>query len=109
MPKESSSGDKQSRGGITKAGNSHLRRLLVESAQSYAKGTIGYKSKALKARQRGNSLQIISYADKANERLRRRFYKMTLGKGIKRNIAVTAIARELACFTWGLMIDNIAS
>ena len=106
VPSENSSGGKQIRFGITKAGNSHVRRLLVESAQSYARGTIGHKSVDLKRRQSGNSPQVIAYADKANERLRRKFYRLTLKNGIKRNIAVTAIARELACFMWGMMTDN---
>ncbi len=108
VPSEDSSGDNRNRHGITKAGNSHLRRLLVESAQGYTRGAIGHKSIALKQRQQGNAPQVIAYADKANERLRRRFYKMTLTKAINRNIATTAIARELACFMWGIMTDNIA-
>jgi len=108
VPSEDSSGEKQNRYGITKAGNSHLRRLLVEAAQGYARGAVGHKSEALKRRQQGNAPQVIAYADKANERLRRRFYKMTLSKGINRNVATTAIARELACFMWGMMTNNIA-
>ena len=108
VPGEDSSGDKQNRFGITKAGNGHLRRLLVEAAQGYTRGAIGHKSIALRKRQQGNSPQVIAYADKANERLRRRFYKMTLTNGVNRNIAVTAIARELACFMWGMMTDNMA-
>lgn len=108
VPSEDSSGGKQHRGSITKAGNSHVRRLLVESAQSYTRGSIGYKSKELKCRQSGNTQEVIAYADKANERLRRKFYRMTLKNGSKRNVAATAIARELACFMWGLMTDNIA-
>jgi len=108
VPSEKSSGNSQNRSGITKAGNSHLRRLLVESAQGYGKGKIGYKSVDLKKRQKGNTSQVIAYADKANERLRRRFYTMTLNKGMHRNKAITAIARELACFMWGLMTDRIA-
>ena len=56
----------------------------------------------------GMSLQVIAYADKANERLRRRYYKMVLGKNKKHNVAKTAIARELACFMWGMMTDHIA-
>jgi len=109
VPGEYSSGEIIKRLGITKAGNNHLRRLLIESAQSYTRGTIGYKSKRLKAKQYGNTPEVIAYADKANERLRRRFYRMTLKKGINRNVAVTAIARELACFIWGLMTGNINS
>lgn len=108
VPSEDSSGESQNRYCITKAGNSHLRRLLVEAAQAYTRGAIGHKSIELKQRQQGNTPQVIAYADKANERLRRRFYKMTLSKGVNRNVATTAIARELACFMWGLMTDNIA-
>jgi transposase len=108
VPGEDSSGGRQSRGSITKAGNSHVRRLLVESAQSYTRGTIGHKSIDLKRRQNGNTPQVIAYADKANERLRRKFYRMTLKNKTNRNVAATAIARELACFMWGLMTDNVA-
>jgi len=108
VPSEDSSGERRRRGGITKAGNSHVRRLLVESAQSYTRGRIGHKSKNLKSRQNGNTPQVIAYADKANERLRRKFYKMTLKNNINRNVAATAVARELSCFMWGLMTDNVA-
>ena len=105
-PGESSSGEQRTRQGITKAGNSHLRRLLVEAAQSIARGRIGYKSKDLKARQRGNTAQVIGYADRANERLRRKYYRL-IQRGVKRNVAVTAVARELACFVWGMLTDHL--
>lgn len=85
-----------------------LRRLLIEAAQAYTRGNIGHKSVALKQRQQGNKAQVIADADKANERLRRRFYKLTLNKRLNRNVATTAIARELACFMWVLMTDSIA-
>lgn len=107
VPSEDSSADNVNRYSITKAGNSHLRRLMVEAAQSYTRGNIGHKSIALKQRQQGNSPEVIAYADKANERLRRRFYKMTLSKGVNRNVATTAIARELACFIWGMMTEHV--
>lgn len=108
VPGEKSSGGEHKKLGITKAGNRHVRKLLTESAQHYSRGHAGYKSKDLKARQRGNTACAIAYADKANERLRRRYYKMVLGKNKKSNVAKTAIARELACFIWGMMTDNIA-
>jgi transposase len=108
VPGEHSSGDKQVRMGITKAGNIHLRRLLVEAAQSHTRGVIGHKSKVLKRRQAGNPPPLIAYADRANERLRRKFYRMTLQNQSKRNVAATAIARELACFIWGMMTDRIS-
>lgn len=79
-PGEDSSGGDQNRLGITKAGNSHIRTLLVEAAQSYTRGKLGYKSKAVKARQNGNPADIIAYADKANEHLRRRYYQLVLGQ-----------------------------
>lgn len=105
-PGEHSSGESTGRLGITKAGNSHLRRLLIEAAEGICKGSIGHKSKSLAARQKGNPEDVISYADKANIRLRSKYYRL-IRHGKKRNIAVTAIARELACFVWGMMTDHI--
>jgi len=106
VPKEHSSGDSKHRGGITKTGNSHLRQLLIESASAFNKGSVGKKSKALRKRQEGNSAQEIAYADRANERLRRKYLQIVLRS--KANIAKTAVARELACFIWGMMTGNIA-
>ena len=80
--------------------------MLVEASKGICKGTVGYKSKALKARQEGNSGEVIAYADKANLRLRRRYYHL-IRKGKKKNVAVTAVARELACYVWGMMTENI--
>ena len=105
VPGEESSGKHVQRTGITKAGNSHLRKLLIESAQCYGRGAVGQKSKMLAKRQSGNEPQVITYADKANERLRRKFYRITFRS--KRNIAVSAVARELSCFIWGMMTGNI--
>ena len=84
--------------------------LLTEAAQCYARGQIGYKSKTLKARQTGNPSEIISYADRANERLRRRYYRMVLKHHNHKpaNVAKTAVARELACFMWGMVTGNVA-
>ena len=107
-PGEDSSGNDLNRLGITKAGNRHLRMLLVEAAQCYGRGQIGYKSKALKARQEGNPASVIAYADRANERLRRRYYHLVLGANKKNNVAKTAVARELACFIWGMMTEAAA-
>lgn len=106
VPGENSSGEKHSRNGITKTGNTHLRLLLIEAAQCYSRGKAGHKSKALKARQAGVSAGILAYSDKGNERLRRKFYRMVFS-GKKNNVAKTAVARELACFIWGMMTENI--
>ena len=80
--------------GITKAGNSHLRLLLVEAAGGICKGAVGHKSKELRQRQQGNSAEVISYADKANVRMRSKYYRL-IRHGKTRNIAVAAIVREL--------------
>lgn len=106
-PGENSSGEKCSRTGISKTGNSHLRLLLIEASRGICKGAVGHKSKDLRSRQSGNTAETIAYADKANTRLRSRYYKF-IRRGKKRNVAVAAIARELACFIWGMMTDNIS-
>ena len=80
--------------------------MLTESAQSYSRGQVGKKSKALKARQEGNDAAVIAYADRANERLKRKFKKLAFCRS--HNVAATAVARELACFIWGMMTGNIA-
>ena len=105
-PGEHSSSAKVNRLGISKAGNTHLRRLLIEAAKGICKGAIGHKSKELRLRQSGQSAEVIAYADKANTRLRSKYYKM-IRHGKKKNVAVAAVARELACFVWGMMTGNI--
>ena len=105
-PGEHSSSSNVNRLGISKAGNAHLRCLLIEAAKGLCKGAIGHKSKALRSRQNGQSAEVIAYADKANTRLRSKYYKM-IRHGKKKNVAVAAVARELACFIWGMMTGNI--
>ena len=106
-PGDCSSGDKQRYTGITKAGNSHLRKLLVEAAQTFSRSaTKSGKSAALKERQAKCNSVVVAYADKANERLKRKYFRIAMRS--KSNIAKAAVARELACFIWGLMTDHIA-
>lgn len=107
-PGEHSSSVSVNRLGISKAGNTHLRRLLIEAAKGICKGAIGHKSKELRSRQNGQSAEVIAYADKANTRLRSKYYKM-IRHGKKQNVAVAAVARELACFVWGMMTGNIST
>ena len=106
VPGEHSSSDSCHRLPITKAGNSHLRRLLTEAANSYSRVRLGRKCSDLKQRQQGNSPEVIAYADKANDRLRRKYVRISTRS--KANIAKTAVARELACFVWGMMNDKIS-
>ena len=108
VPGEHSSSEDHNRLGITKAGNRHMRLLLVEAAQCYSRGVPAQKSKALKARQKDAPPDVIAYADKASIRLRRKYIRMEYVNKKKSNIAKTAVARELACFIWGMMTDNIA-
>ena len=105
VPGEHSSGDSQHRGSITKAGNSHLRTLLVESASCFNRGAAGQKTFRLINRQKGNPPKVIDYADRANERLRRKYARIS--RRSNTNIAKTAVARELACFIWGMMTGRI--
>jgi transposase len=105
-PGEHSSSTNVNRLGISKAGNTHLRCLLIEAAKGICKGAIGHKSKELRSRQSGQAADVIAYADKANTRLRSKYYKM-IRHGKKKNVAVAAVARELACFIWGMMTGNI--
>ena len=102
---ENSSSDGQTLLGITKQGNRFLRRLLTEAAKRFSVASTK-KSKELLCRQKGNSEHIIAYADKANDRLRKRYYHLVMHNKKCANKATTAVARELACFIWGMMTDN---
>jgi len=94
--------------GITKAGNKNLRRLLIEAAQSMSHSQkCGKKSLRILARQKDMDPLVIAYADKATERIKRKRNSMIF-RGVNTNKATTASAREMACFIWGMMTNNIA-
>lgn len=99
VPSEASSGGKTRRGAITKTGNSHLRRVLVEAAWSYRVRPAMYP--ALRARQRDQSEDIKAMAWKAQHRLHARFRTLT-ARGKPQPQVVTAIARELLGFVWAI-------
>jgi transposase len=100
VPREYSSGGKERRGGITKTGNAHVRRLLVEAAWHYRhRPAFGPRTKEALREQPPS---IAGYAAKAQARLHRRFTRL-VGLGKKPQVAVTAVARELCGFAWGLM------
>lgn len=105
-PAEYSSGGSEKKGGITKMGNSHVRKTLIEASQSAVKGNNCKKSIKLRKRQEGNSSKVIHYADKGNTRLQTKFKRMMMS-GKNRNVAVTACAREMACFIWGMATKRI--
>lgn len=105
-PGEDSSGEKNNRLSITKQGNAVIRSTLVECAQVLVRGTVGKKGKKVKAKQKGQDVKVIDYADKAVLRLQKKYHRMIL-RGVNRNIVITAIARELACFIWGIETGHI--
>ena len=96
---EHSSGARIRRGAITKAGNSHLRRIVGEAAWSYKhRPTIG---QALRKRQQGLSEEVTAIAWKAQHRLNSR-YRRLVAKGKVKQQVVTAVARELLGFIWAI-------
>ena len=105
-PGEDSSGEKNRRLSITKQGNSMIRSTLVEAAQVLVRGAAGKKGKKLKSKQMGQDVKVIDYADKAVLRLQKKYHQM-IYRGVNRNIVITAIARELACFVWGMETGHI--
>ncbi len=105
VPSERSSGNKRRQGGITKAGNSHLRRLLVEAAWHYR--SYHPSSRDLTERRRGVDPSVLSYVNRAGRRLNRKYMHMLL-RGKRSQVAVTAVSRELAGFLWGVMTDQVA-
>jgi len=105
VPSEHSSGSKRRQGTITKAGNSHLRKLLVEAGWQYR--SYHPQSKRLMARREGLPAQLISYANRAGRRLNKKFLRL-LYAGKPSQVAATAVSREMAGFIWGMMTGNIA-
>jgi len=99
VPSENSTGDKERRGSITKTGNSHLRRVLVESAWHYRHSTVA--SRTMKQRCKGLPEEVIRIAETADRRLHKKYSKIVY-KGKRPTIAVVAVARELAGFVWAI-------
>jgi transposase len=99
VPSEHSSGQKQRRGGITKTGNGHVRRILVEAAWAYRHhpGTTSRHRKLLVQQPPG----VADVCRKADLRLTRRFRRLE-ARGKRTPVAMTAIARELAGFVWAV-------
>ena len=101
FPSEDSSGKRIRRGGITKSGNAHLRRIVVESAWSYRHlPRVGAK---LRKRQQGLPAEITEIAWKAQTRLHKR-YMALMSRGKDQRKTMTAVARELLGFIWAIGI-----
>jgi transposase len=100
VPGEASSGEKHRRGRITRTGNALVRRVLVETAWHYRhRPGVGV---ALARRRNGQPARVIAIADKAQQRLCRRFRTLAAAHKPAPKIVV-AIARELAGFLWAAL------
>jgi len=99
VSREHSSGERTRRSGITKTGNAHLRRIVVEAAWAYRhRPSVG---RELALRQEKASPEVKEIAWKAQHRLNRRYCKL-LAKGKTKQKVMTALARELLGFIWSI-------
>ena len=99
IPSEHSSGQSVRRGSITKTGNSHMRRVLVQAAWTYK--LPARKSKYLLNRQQGLPKGVCDIFWKAQTRLCAR-YRRFIARGKSKQTTVVAIARELSAFMWAI-------
>ena len=101
VPSEQSSGGRRSQGSITKTGNSHARRLLVEAAWHHRKP---YRpSRELRARHASQPAPVRERADRGNHRLHQRWCRLD-ARAKRSTISVVAVARELAGWCWSLAV-----
>jgi transposase len=97
VPSLAQSGESERRGSITKTGSGFARRILVEAAWHYLREPrIGV---TLRERQAGQPEHVLQIAWRAQHRLYR-LHQRLRGRGKPGNVAVVAVARELACFLW---------
>jgi transposase len=103
VPSEHSSGEHRRRGSITKVGNAHVRRLLVESAwHARRRPHVGYE---LRRRQQGHEALVLERAWRCQQRLYRRWGRMAARGKLSQKIVV-ACARELAGFVWAIATEQ---
>jgi len=96
---EDSSGARERRGSITKTGNSHLRRVVIESAWHYRHSPA--PGGTLKKRRAGLPADVLEIARKADQRLHQRFWHL-VNRGKDSRTAAVAVSRELAGFIWAI-------
>jgi len=100
VPSEFSTGHSRHQGSITKSGNKHARRIMVESAWTYRfKAQV---SREIQVRQQGQPKAVRDIAWKAQLRLAKRYRSLRMGRKVHQNKVCVAIARELAGFVWDL-------
>lgn len=99
VPSEYSTGDKTTRMSITKTGNAHVRRIVVEAAWHYQRRPA--TGRVLASRRKGQPQAIVDIAEKCEKRLHARFHRLT-SRNKKSTVAVVAVARELLGFIWAI-------
>ncbi len=99
VPSEDSTGGREKRGGITKTGNAHLRRVVIESSWHYRHTPVA--GQALKKRRTGLPSAVLEIVRKADRRLNKRYWHL-VNKGKNTRTAVVAVARELLGFIWAM-------
>lgn len=99
VPSESSSGEKKKRGRITRCGNGHVRRVLVESAWAYRHRA--KMSREIRKRNEGLPESIKRHAWKGQERLHGKYVRL-IDRNMPSQKAIVAVARELAGFVWAI-------
>ena len=105
VPSEHSSGASRHQGSITKTGNRHIRRVLVEAAWAYRHAP-AVRGK-LKKRLEGQPPEVVAYSWAAQCRLHGTYRKIAARKG--KHTAVVATARELSGYVWGLMTGGMGA
>lgn len=102
VPSEQSSGPRRRQGGITRTGNGHVRRVLVEAAWSHR--FPARKTRCIEKRAEKTSKEVQAIAWEAQKRLCGR-YRSLMESGKEKNVAVTAVARELVGFVWAIACE----
>jgi transposase len=100
VPSEYSTGDKTMRMAITKTGNAHVRRVLVEAAWHYQRFA-NRTGPTVRRRREGQPRELVAIAERCDARLHRRFIRFT-SRGKRSTVAAVAVARELAGFIWAI-------
>jgi transposase len=100
VPSEFSSGKSRHQGSITKTGNKHARRILIEAAWTYCHSPrVG---RSLEVRQQGQPKTVRDISWRAQLRLTKRFRHLRMGRKLPQNKVCVAIARELCGFIWDI-------
>lgn len=99
VPREESTGDKTNRLSITKTGNAHARRVVVEAAWQYQR--FSRTGRRVGRRRKGKPPELLAIAERCDSRLHRRFTRLT-SRGKRSTVAAVAVARELTGFIWAI-------